>query len=58
MNQNRENFKALARELLSNPHISVREKNELWSIAFGIQPLTASQAATVNRISERLRVTA
>lgn len=60
MNANRENFKALALELLGNPqaHLSAKERQDLWKIATGIQPITAAQGATVNRISERLRVTA
>lgn len=60
MQPNRENFKARALELIGHPQarLSTREKIELYAYAYGDQPFTAALAATVNKISERLRVTA
>lgn len=57
MTANRENFKAQALELLGDTQarLTTKERHELFAIAFSRQQINAAQAATVNRISERVR---
>jgi len=57
MNANRENFKAIALELLGleQARLTAKERRDLYDVAFGQIPFTAALGAAINRIAERVR---
>lgn len=58
MNANRENFKALAYELLTCPeakHLKRDDQSLLWDVWGGTKQVNAAVAIAINKIAERVR---
>ena len=57
MQSNRENFKAQAQDLLTDPQarLTDKERHELFSIGFTKLNHTAADVMAVNRIAERIK---